>query len=52
LIDFRDEIGEMEGKEKDEAKKGDLTEDTGEGKAILFLSFTMGGMPRAYQGFV
>jgi hypothetical protein len=52
LIGTRNETGEVEGKEEDEDKKSDLTEDTEEGKTILFLSPTMGGMPRAYQGFV
>ena len=42
----------MEREEEDEDKKGDLTEDTEEGKPILFVSPWMGGMSRPYQRFV
>jgi len=38
----------VEEEEEDNDKKGYLTEETGEGKAICFVSPLMGGMLRAY----
>jgi hypothetical protein len=42
-------IGEVEEKDENEDKKGDLAENTGEGKAILFVSCGMWGVVRPYQ---
>jgi hypothetical protein len=52
MIETRNEIGEVKGEDEDDDNKGDLTEDTEEGKAFLFLATGMWGMSRPYQRFV
>jgi len=52
MIETRNEIGEVKGEDEDEDNKGDLTEDTEEGKTFLFLATGMWGMSRPYQWFV
>jgi hypothetical protein len=52
LIETGNEIGEVEGEDEDDEKKGDLAEDTEEEKAILNVSSGMWGVARPYQRFI
>jgi hypothetical protein len=52
VLDSRGKNGEVKGDDEDDNEEGDLKENTGENDTNFFLNPGMGGVPRAYQGFV